>query len=268
MELRMSFNDFIKIKSIFKINDLSGEVLDFKVNENEINGILGITGTYQLDDLVDTHTINSEIPFNFVFADNDVMINDVDCINLDYELIDGRGLEVSFDILIDYNRDSDNTKATIDETVDESIEHIDTLGEVNTTILPDEERVEIKSEQENNGSTSDEIKGNVTEISVDNTQDDNTSDENDEKIKEKITEEINRKLESSLSYKDDNFPTNETFLDQIEDRKSQIKICYYANDNELEKICKKNNLSINQVFQSNSNNNINKTRRVIINEQK
>lgn len=258
MELRMSFNDFIKIKSIFKINDLSGEVLDYKVNENEINGVLGITGTYQLDDLVETHTINSEIPFNFVFSDYGITINDVDCINLDYELVDGRGLDVTFDILIDYKRELESTE----DQDESSIEHIDTLGEVNTQILSVDETVEIRNEDDNNSVTS------PVESLDDDSSEENVLKDNNEEIKEQITEEISRRLESSLTYKEDNFPTEETFLDKIEDRKAQIKICYYANDNDLERICKNNDLSINQVFQSNSNNNINKTRRVIINGQK
>ncbi len=258
MELRMSFNDFIKIKSIFKINDLSGEVLDYKVNENEINGVLGITGTYQLDDLVETHTINSEIPFNFVFSDYAITINDVDCINLDYELVDGRGLDVTFDILIDYKRELESTE----DQDESSIEHIDTLGEVNTQIISVDEPVEIRNEDDNNSVTS------PVESLDDDSSEENVLKDNNEEIKEQITEDISRRLESSLTYKEDNFPTEETFLDKIEDRKAQIKICYYANDNDLERICKNNDLSINQVFQSNSNNNINKTRRVIINGQK
>ncbi len=270
MELRMSFNDFIKIKSIFKINDLSGEVLDYTINNEEIKGVLGITGTYLLDDLKTNHTLSEEIPFNFVFANSDFTLNDVDCVNLEYELVDGRGLEINFDIILNYEQATADNE--VREMEDSSFEQVDSLGE-------EEREINEKSQSVNTDHDSQEITDesrNTIEKTNENTSTiDDKEQEHDEKfeqsefeeIKEKITNDINMKLENTLSYKNDNLPTEETFLSKIEERKTCIKVCYYNNDQDLEKICRNNNVSINHVFATNSNNNINNTRRVIIDEQ-
>lgn len=281
MELRMNFNDFIKIKSIFKINDLSGEVLDYTIDNEEIKGVLGISGTYLLDDLKTNHTLSKEIPFNFVFANSDFIVNDVDCVNLEYELVDGRGLEVNFDIILNYDQNEQNNDLKDDER-NEKFENVESLGEEQVDVKEDDSDAK-KNEETDVISQSIEETDNLPERSevqleerLDIIPEKNEVDleeknsivklDDIEEIKDNITNEINKKLTSSLSYKEDNLPTEESFLNIIEERKAHIKVCYYTDDQDLEKVCRKNNVSINHVFKTNSSNNINATRRIIIDE--
>lgn len=245
MEIRMNFNDFIKIKSILKIIDLSGEVIDYQIDKNEIKGIMGINGKYAKESLDETYNFNEEIPFNFIFKDNVKSVDDVDCVNLEYEVIDSRGIELSFDIRLDYEleglveeRQEEQEESVVREVVEENV--IETPEEVSSpevvTSLGERVDDEIEAPQEV------------------------------ETAKEEITKLIDKKLATTLSSKEDNLPQEESVFGGIEERKSTLRVCYFKTDAELEKVCKDNNVSINQVFKENQNLNINETRRVIINE--
>lgn len=221
MELRMNFTSFIKIKDASKINDICGEILDYRVTEDGVVGSLGINGKYYKNDLEKENQFNESIPFNIVFTTPKFELIDLDCVNLDYDLVEGRGIEVSFDIKVEYNELEDAPDA------------IETIGE--RTVEEQEETVPtIES----------------TEL---------------EEIKDEITEKVSSKLEETLKFKDDNLPTEtENFLDNLEEKRSKIKVCYYSNDKELENVCAKNDISLDKVFKDNKNNDISKYQRVII----
>ena len=221
MELRMNFTSFIKIKDASRINDICGEILDYSVTEGGVVGSLGINGKYYKNDLEKENQFNESIPFNIVFTTPKFELIDLDCVNLDYDLVEGRGIEVSFDIKVEYNELEDAPDA------------IETIGE--RTVEEQEETVPtIES----------------TEL---------------EEIKDEITEKVSSKLEETLKFKDDNLPTEtENFLDNLEEKRSKIKVCYYSNDKELENVCAKNDISLDKVFKDNKNNDISKYQRVII----
>lgn len=220
MELRMNFTSFIKIKDASRINDICGEILDYRVTEDGVVGSLGINGKYYKNDLEKENQFNESIPFNIVFTTPKFELIDLDCVNLDYDLVEGRGIEVSFDIKVEYNELEDAPDA------------IETIGE--RTVEEQEEVPTIES----------------TEL---------------EEIKDEITEKVSSKLEETLKFKDDNLPTEtENFLDNLEEKRSKIKVCYYSNDKELENVCAKNDISLDKVFKDNKNNDISKYQRVII----
>ena len=221
MELRMNFTSFIKIKDASRINDICGEILDYTVTEDGVVGSLGINGKYYKNDLEKENQFNESIPFNIVFTTPKFELVDLDCVNLDYDLVDGRGIEVSFDIKVEYNE------------LEEAPDAIETSGE--RTV---DEQVETAPTIES------------SEL---------------EEIKDEITEKVSSKLEETLKFKDDNLPTEtENFLDNLEEKRSKIKVCYYSNDKELENVCAKNDISLDKVFKDNKNNDISKYQRVII----
>jgi hypothetical protein len=113
MELRISFNTFIKLKNASKINDLSGEILEYNLNERELTGIFLVQGSYLKDDLNEVVTFKEEIPFNIVLIEKDIDVNDIDCVDLDYGLVDGRGVDVSFELLAEYSESKDEFEGCI-----------------------------------------------------------------------------------------------------------------------------------------------------------
>lgn len=245
MEIRMNFNDFIKIKSILKIIDLSGEVIDYQIDKNEIKGLMGINGKYAKESLEETYTFNEEIPFNFIFKDNVKSVDDVDCVNLEYEVVDSRGIELSFDIRLDYELEGlveERSETQVEPGVSEQSKEV--IAETPEEVTPPEVVTSLGERVEDEIETPHEV----------------------ETAKEEITKLIDKKLATTLSSKEDNLPQEESVFGGIEERKSTLRICYFKTDAELEKVCKDNNVSINQVFKENQDLNINETRRVIINE--
>ncbi|MCI6509083.1 MAG: hypothetical protein MR465_05890 [Bacilli bacterium] len=245
MEIRMNFNDFIKIKSILKIIDLSGEVIDYQIDKNEIKGLMGINGKYAKESLEETYTFNEEIPFNFIFKDNVKSVDDVDCVNLEYEVVDSRGIELSFDIRLDYELEGlveERSETQVEPSVSEESKEV--IAETPEEVTPPEVVTSLGERVEDEIETPHEV----------------------ETAKEEITKLIDKKLATTLSSKEDNLPQEESVFGGIEERKSTLRVCYFKTDAELEKVCKDNNVSINQVFKENQNLNINETRRVIINE--
>jgi len=261
MEIRMNFTDFIKIKSIFKLVDLSGEVLEHKIEGKEITGILGVSGKYMKDDLTTSYVFNEEIPFSFVFTSLVDTINDIDCINLEYEVIDSRGIEISFEIKLDYE-----LKESLESDLPEDDER--QLGIINENSSLNEDTTDSMQVVSKDDDSVDSIPTKVVEeVKEENNVnliiDDNTSIE---ELKDEITSTVNKLLTASLSVKDDNLPTNESVFGGITERKSTLRVCYFNDDLDLERVCKNNNVSLNQVFNENKNLDISSTRRVIINE--
>lgn len=245
MEIRMNFNDFIKIKSILKIIDLSGEVIDYQIDKNEIKGIMGINGKYAKESLDETYNFNEEIPFNFIFKDNVKSVDDVDCVNLEYEVVDSRGIELSFDIRLDYELEGlveERSETQVEPGVSEESKEV--IAETPEEVTPPEVVTSLGERVEDEIEAPQEV----------------------ETAKEEITKLIDKKLATTLSSKEDNLPQEESVFGGIEERKSTLRVCYFKTDAELEKVCKDNNVSINQVFKENQDLNINETRRVIINE--
>lgn len=245
MEIRMNFNDFIKIKSILKIIDLSGEVIDYQIDKNEIKGLMGINGKYAKESLDETYTFNEEIPFNFIFKDNVKSVDDVDCVNLEYEVVDSRGIELSFDIRLDYELEGlveERSETQVEPGVSEESKEV--IAETPEEVTPPEVVTSLGERVEDEIEAPQEV----------------------ETAKEEITKLIDKKLATTLSSKEDNLPQEESVFGGIEERKSTLRVCYFKTDAELEKVCKDNNVSINQVFKENQDLNINETRRVIINE--
>lgn len=144
MELRMNFTSFIKIKDASRINDICGEILDYSATEDGVVGSLGINGKYLKNDLEKENQFSESIPFNIVFTTPHFELVDLDCINLDYDLVEGRGIEVSFDIKVDYNE------------LDNDIEEIDTIGE-RTSEIEDNEVINEENTQ------IEDIKNEITE---------------------------------------------------------------------------------------------------------
>lgn len=227
MELRMNFVTFVKLKDIIKVNDINGEIVDYEVVDNEIKGKFGINGKYYKLDLDKVNNFNDEIDFNIILLEEQFEIEDIDCIDLDYNVIEGRGIEITFDIKVEYSK--------YQEVVED-------------TYLLDDETVESN------------------ELSNETIYDDNknTQNVNIESIKNEITKEIDMKMTNTLLYKEDNLPQEKNLIDLKDIKRTTIKVFYFKNDNELEELCKNNNVAIDKVFKSNINNDINKYRRVIL----
>ena len=102
MDLKVDNNVFIKLKDFFKLVDISVEVDDYNVDNDVLEGDLQLKGKYLKRDNVTEAYYNEKIPFTVAFPLNDIEVEDINCIDLEYNEVDGRGIDVSFDVLIKY----------------------------------------------------------------------------------------------------------------------------------------------------------------------
>lgn len=302
MELRMNFSSFIKLKDAVRMNDLSGEVLEYSIHNDETLGKLGVNGSYSKSDLANNYTFSEEIPFTVMFANSNYEIDDVDCVNLEYDFIEGRGIEIQFDIKIEYTsfddeREENNTPEESNDVTKgadeiEEFENIDFMGE-RQEFLEDVKEVdskvvetpneEVESPKSLDARTDELVKPEVQNRELEEIKTDekeipeiiatNIEELEDfevesldqlEEVKDKITENIDKKLFNSLSYKDDNLPSEKSVVSIIKDKRTNIKVCYYQSDRELEELCKDYNLSIDKVYKENRQNQLDKYRRIIL----
>lgn len=228
LELRMNYTSFIKLRNFVKINDISAEIKEFNKKNDVVHGKLDVTGSYLVEDLVNTSTFNEEVPFSIIFSNNDFEIIDIDCINLEYQTVDGRGIEVVFDVLVKYE-DYANEKTNED------------VVEIPVVINDEPKKLEEFEE-----------------------------------IKQNEEDRIDKIIIEQLQICDDNMPTEETIIDEVNiettqndvtlqnEKRRKIKICYYKDNSELDKVCSDQNVGIDKIFNDNKNTDFVKYRRVII----
>lgn len=258
MELRMNYNYFIKLKNVTKINDISAEVIDYQYEQDELKGILGVAGSYYRPDTDEvTYPFNEEIPFEIMFTSEIFDISDVDCINLEYDLIEGRGVEVMFDISVNYEKSQNDTFVSEDEII--QAEELSNRAFESDLEKEELEQATTEDSSENARVSEDLSSEEITAAEVNEPED-------LEIIKDEVSREIENKLSSTLLYKDDNLPSEESIVKIIGDKKRNIKICYYQKEEELEQVCREQNLSIDQVFKANRQNDLGNNRRIIITE--
>ncbi|MCM1259462.1 MAG: hypothetical protein NC182_00770 [Prevotella sp.] len=249
MNLKMNYSSFIKLKDFFELLDIGAEIKDYKTTNDILEGNLEIRGKYLKKDAITDAFFSEIIPFTVVFNDSDYEIMDIACVNLDTVNIEGRGVDVTFDIDVTY----DNYQM-IPVNLPENTEDMFLME------MSDEMRVE---EEPQDGEDKAEDKIENENISLET---ESLSAVEFERLKEEETERLDSLLKSTLNYKDDNYPTEEVVIRGIKEKKDKVRVCYYQNDTELEKLSEKYNISLNTLFKENQSGNINQYRRVIIHE--
>ena len=85
-----------------------------------------------------------------------------------------------------------------------------------------------------------------------------------EEIKENETKRIDELLNSTLNCKEDNNPTDNIIMRNLVDSVSNIKICYYNDEKDLDKICQTNNIGLNEILSKNKKYSCFKHKRVML----
>ena len=220
MDLKMNYNSFIKLKDFFKVVDVSAEVDEYSVKNDSIDGSLSLRGKYLKRDNQTTEYFLEKVPFTIAMTQGDFEVEDIDCVDLEYVGFDGRGIDVTFDILVNYY-------------IYEEIPVLqDDISEVSTRLETDELPLDAFEE-----------------------------------LKNIETTRVDELLMATLSFKDDNLPTQEVVIRGLNDTKSSIRVCYYKDDKDLEQISVKNNVSIDTIFKTNQKYEMNKYHRVILNDK-
>lgn len=103
MQIKVNSNAFVKLPNLLKVSTIKALIDDFSLCKEEVKGNVTIKGDYYLDDEETTiKTFAEDIPFSIVFSHDKNEFTDIDITNFEYFEIDNKGIETSFDLVIDY----------------------------------------------------------------------------------------------------------------------------------------------------------------------
>lgn len=261
MNIKINCQAFLDKKKIISVKNLQASINDYEIKETEVLGNIKIEGEGYINNLDEIMTIEELVPFSVILNDllNNKTSNDlqIDIENFVYNVIDGRGLELEFDITVSLfeniepilNIEEIDKLETSELTELKEVEVEPSLTPSNDELVDSSRKiVEIENEEDltsiSNIDEEIDLNRNLADI---NNSDKSVETRVDEQVelKEEIVNKIDVMLSSKLSVKSDNFPDSKLPMRGLEDKTKKIKIVFYQNDNQLDEVIKKHNLSIN-----------------------
>lgn len=230
--MKINCQAFLEIKRIITIESLNTLVnaYEYDDNDKEIKGSILVKATCFIDDLDHKTEIEDSVPFNIYIVKENFNKDNINLSidNLLYHPVEGRGIELEFDISIE-------EKETTSEEIDDFIE---------IPIVSDDE--EIDSKPCDDIINEEQQLPLVEQRNLEKEYDENNlSDE--EIIKDQVVQEVEEKLQAKLEQVDDNFPVKENdFLNRIERTYKRIKITFKKAKSELVKDNEQNNFKKNK----------------------
>lgn len=205
--MKINCQAFLEIKKILSIKKLDAAIDDFAYSENdkEIKGNILVTTQCYIDNLENITETKDSVPFNVVFVNNDSIQPkfDLSIENLVYHTVEGRGIELEFDI------DIIETKVLEDDIVPIPVEIIDNGDNIDTMNDKTDENKPCDNTQR--------------EAEVENID--------NETLKDQVVENVDNLLQSKLELVEDNFPDNEQSILTPSKRKyTHLKIKFKNNN--------------------------------------
>lgn len=191
--MKINCQAFLENKKILSITKIDTEIDNYNYDseKNEINGNIKVTTNCYVDNMDENKDLIDNVPFNVLLMEQNKNNFNLSIGNLVYNLIEGRGVELEFDIELE-------EKDVID-----------------IPIIVEEENLNNDSINERKTDDSTHYEGqNDTEI-----------------IKDQVIEEIETKLEEKLSQVDDNFPESDnSFVNSLDRSYTHLKITFDKNE--------------------------------------
>lgn len=311
MNIRINCQAFLEKRKILSIVQLKADIHDYEMEQKQIIGNIAIEGDCYLDNLDEMVSIKELVPFNVMLAEQSkVTLQDIMALEIQdfvYHIVDGRGLELEFDIVVQTlesgsvssnKNDQLNLVEQTEQEIDineedgkiEEIKKIEIMNSderenLNNSKVEDDEKNIREKENINNDDNIDLIIKELTDISdeITKSNDDDIKEEaletrekfdnleteilkdatqfeqSKEKevksdIKEEIVNQIDVLLSNKLSMKSDNFPDDKFPMRGLSDQRKKVTFVFYNDDNELNEIVRKYNLSIGKALESSENN--------------
>lgn len=191
--MKINCQAFLENKKILSITKIDTEIDNYNYDseKNEINGNIKVTTNCYVDNMDENKDLIDNVPFNILLMEQNKNNFNLSIGNLVYNLIEGRGVELEFDIELE-------EKDVID-----------------IPIIVEEENLNNHSinERKIDDSTHYEEQNDI------------------EIIKDQVIEEIETKLEEKLSQVDDNFPeSNNFFVNSLDRSYTHLKITFDKNE--------------------------------------
>lgn len=119
MVLNKIFKEIIKIKDIAYLNELGAEIVEYCPKENSLLGKLYLTGAYHSSKTDEVKLIAEDINFTITLDNSDFYINDIECINFEYQVLEGVGLEFKYEIELDVDIEEEFDEREVIQTEDQ-----------------------------------------------------------------------------------------------------------------------------------------------------
>lgn len=119
MVLNKIFKEIIKIKDIAYLNELGAEIVEYCPKENTLLGKLYLTGAYHSSKTDEVKLIAEDINFTITLDNSDFYINDIECINFEYQVLEGVGLEFKYEIELDVDTSEEFDEREVIQTEDQ-----------------------------------------------------------------------------------------------------------------------------------------------------
>ena len=233
MEIRVKCNDYIELRQFVKLNNVDCEVLSHNLNGDTLNGDVKIYGDYVFTEkeIEKIREFENIVPFSLVFRSNNIEINKIEIENKSFKIKDDKGIETSFDLVVNY-----------------SIKDIDQNDSDDVIPVP----VEINEEEMVHSEISDELIDVAEEIN----QSYNEILDQLLDIREKCDDENNVEVKE--------IEDNKVDLSKMICKNSLIEIYYLNNEKQVESIANERKIPVSNLYKKNSD--FNETKRIIIYE--
>ena len=243
MEIRVFCNKLVTLNNFSDLKLIRLNVLSYNLKHATLTGDVKISGEYLKEENYEMG-FEEIVPFTVVFRNDKIKVNNIIIENDNYNVIINQGIDVSFELVVNY---------------------------------------ELTEEEQSNNGSKEELETeeeNIIEVPVEITDDFEKmigDQKNDVLLEvEKITEEYDKLLSNILNVRcsnednnvvlnqDKRVENNKVNLKKLQSNYNKISIYYINKESELELISKEKRISINEIYKQNTD--FEKTRRIILNE--
>lgn len=136
MNVTINSNAFTKLEKMVGLSVVGIKVSDYRLQDQELSGNVKIYGEYYTEE--EEYEKNNGlkefenlIPFEIVFSKENPIIDEINIENFEYYEVAGRGIESSFDLVVEYevNDKEENEDEYIEEVKEQLTREIDELLE-------------------------------------------------------------------------------------------------------------------------------------------
>ncbi len=125
MNLKIESNAFIKLDEMVGTNNVEIFLGEYVFEDLVLKGNVIIKGNYYDNNAEETIEFKNEIPYEIVFTKEEPIINKIEITDFEFYEVVGRGIESSFNIVVDYDFiDISNNREVIEKNEDNEIENI------------------------------------------------------------------------------------------------------------------------------------------------
>lgn len=257
MELRINCDASVKLKKINGTKSVSCKVIDYKLKKDTLNGNILINGKYIKDELDKDFEFSELVPFTVVFKDDNIDVTDIRVENFNNTDVVNQSVDCHFDIVVSYNeKKSMELDNGIEMKETEEIDPVEIIDDIDVDDVGDDIDLDDVDLIENKY---DEMLQDILTRRNDNFLEQSKKDYLEEELVEEPEVEIIQKPNLSINLSKGIDNSKQPVFKEMKETFQSYSIYFINNDSDIDKICKNENLNINDVYEDYT-----KNRRIIV----